>query len=295
MPWLPHKPDLGGLASKAKSAIQNVSGLLSPAAAQAARARAQATLDRLQRSPVAATPAGHALQQYISSQLARGEGIDDLVNEIQERAHQALDKQRRLVAGLVETVNAFRGGDVVRQLRTEVMHGARSGQLRGAEVWDRVTGVLKTPFPFLTWVERRIGPFTIGVCLQAKAGLAAGVGVGEGISGLRHCLACYSRQGGVAVGAIADVDFGVQVSAAPGKPAPGWSITLEAGGGGGYSATAGVSAAFTPTLRQPTLRDTRIFDYTFAGVGASLGGGGGLDVGVSLNFTYSTILTGHLP
>ena len=152
MPPLPYKPDLGGLADKAKSAIKNVTGLLNPAAAQAARARAQATLDRLQRSPVAATPAGQALQQYIASQLARGEGIDELIDELQERADQELGKHKRLVAGLLETLNAFRGRDVVRQLRTEVMHEARLGRLRGAEAWDRVIGVLNTPFPFLTWV-----------------------------------------------------------------------------------------------------------------------------------------------
>jgi hypothetical protein len=53
--------------------------------------------------------------------------------------------------------------------------------------------------------------------------------------------------------------------------------------------------ALTPNPRRPTLRDTRLFDYEFAGLAAGLGGGGGLDISVAFGVTESRVLGGRLP
>jgi hypothetical protein len=290
------KPVVNNLARTVKTALQSKPFVpLTPAAqaaAAAARDRVKETLRKIQSSPLTSTPIGQAFQQFLQDRIANGGDIEDLLDELRVRAREELEKRRHIVACLSDALNLLRNPDLQKQIEREVIEAARTGRLRGSEAWDRVSRILGTPSPFLTWLEHRIGTFTVGMCLQAKGGMAVGGGVAEGISGLRHCLACHFRQYSVAAGAIAGADFGAQLSVSPGKPASGPSFTVEVGGGGGYGATGGGSVAFTPEPRRPTLEDPRVFDYEFAGIAVSLGGGGGLDVSLAFGVTISTILTG---
>jgi hypothetical protein len=286
------------LAQKATSAIKNRPGVPRPAAvAQSVRERVQGALQQIDAAPQAAIPTAQAFRDYMKEKLSRGDDLDDLLQEARTRAREEIDKRRHVVDAAVEVVQLCQPKDRFRRLRIEVIEAARAGQIQGSEAFARVTQILETPYPFLTWVERRIGPLTIGLSLGAKAGLALGVGAAWGISGLRHGIACFSQQTSFSVGLTAGADVGLQVSVAPGRPATGLSCAVEVGLSGGSKGTAGISASFTPTFRKrmPTLRDQYLFDWEFSGLAVSAGTGEGLDLGLALTITDSRTLAGWLP
>jgi hypothetical protein len=294
MPPMYSKPNLTGVAGNVRAGFPNIPHLLNTPAAASARTKAQQALNRISASPIAASPIGQAFQQYLRERLARGEDMEEFLKELHEKACQEIGKRKHIVLNLVEALNLFRGGDTLHRVRNEVIQAAKSGQLTGEQAWERLSKILNTPYPFLTWMGQRVGPFNIGLSVQVKGGMGVGVGYGEGISGLRYCLACFFQQVSVCAGAVADADIGLQLSVSEGSPSGGISFSVEVGGGGGEGATVGASASFTPFPRRPTIQDPRIFDYEFSGVSVGLGGGGGLDVSVAFGITESRILGGQL-
>ena len=285
---------ISGLAGKAKKTAFHTRPTFTTTEgpAQAARARAQAALQKIQSSTLAGSPVVQAFQQYLQDRLSRGEDMDEFIEELKAKAEEEVSKRRHIVSCLASALNLFRGGDKLYRVRHEVVRPARANQLSGSQAWDRLSAILGTPYPFLSWLEGYVGPFTIGAALQAAAGAGVGIGAAEGISGLRHCPASHFRQVSVGAGTIAEVDFGAQLSVSKGKPASGVSYSAEVALGGGHGASGGVTVCFNPTPRRPTLQDQRIFDYEFTGIAVTLGGGGGLNFSVALGATHTTILGG---
>jgi hypothetical protein len=294
MPLSPPRLPAPGVPNRAKNTLDQLKTTLqpSPAVLQDARLRGEAVLRTFQQSPLKDEPVVRAMQDYIKDLLTRGDDPEALVRELKEKAERELASRQHVVRFLGDAVNFVRAKDKQLRLRTDVLRPARTRQLTSAEASERLTSVFKTPFPFLVWAERYLGPMTIGVALQAEGGLAVGVGAVEGLSGLRHHCLCHSMGGSIATGAVAEVDLGVQISASSGKPTAGRDVSVEVSVGGGYSGTLGVTAAFKPTLRRPTLEDNRLVEYEFKGIAVSLGVGGGFDIGVSVGVTQSTMLFG---
>jgi hypothetical protein len=298
MPQPPlRRPPVGDLVQKAKSVIQKRPDVPRPAVAQSARERIQAALQQIDGAPQAVIPTVQAFREYVKDKLSKGEDLDDFFQAARTRAREEIDKRRHIVEAAAEIAQLCQLHGRLQRIRTEVIEAARAGQIRGPEVFARLTQILETPYPFLTWVERRIGPFTVGVSLGAKAGLALGVGASRGIAGLRHGVACFSQQAAFSLGLTAGADVGLQISVAPGRPAAGLSCAVEVGISGGSKGTAGISASFTPTFRKrlPTLRDQALFDWEYAGVAVSAAIGEGVDLGVALTITDSRVLAGPLP
>jgi hypothetical protein len=283
------------LAEKARAAFDKRPDTSREAVSQIVREKARAALQHIESSPLVVVPTVQAFKQYVKDKLSRGEDLEDLLVELRARAKEEADQRRHIVEAGAEIVQLFAVRDRVRRVREEVIQAARAGQIKGSEAWDRVTRILDRPYPFLTWVEQKIGPFTIGLSAQAKVGLAVGVGGGVGISGMRHCLACFFQQASFSIGLTAGGDVGLQLSVAPGRPEPGLSCTIEVGAGGGSKGTAGMSVAFTPIPRQPTLRDSRLFDWKYAGMAISGGTGEGLDLSAAVGLTESRVLPGLVP
>lgn len=294
MPLTPPQLAIPGAPNRAKSALEQAKARLQhpPAALQAAKARGETALRKLQQSPLRDEPVVLAMQEYIKNLLARGDDPDDFVRELREKAERDLASRQHVIRFLGDVLNLVRAKEKQVRLRADVLRAARTRQITSAQAAERLTSIFDTPYPFLAWAERRLGPLTIGVAMQAEAGLAVGVGATEGLSGLRYHCVCHSIGGSIATGAVADVDIGVQLSASSGKPAAGKDVSVEVSLGGGYSGTFSVTAAFKPTLRQPTWDDNRLVDYEFKGASVSLGVGGGFDIGVSVGVTQSTMLFG---
>jgi hypothetical protein len=113
----------------------------------------------------------------------------------------------------------------------------------------------------------------------------------SGVSGLRHCgLFCQFQQYSACVGAVAEAEIALQLSASMGRPEAGISWSVETGIGGGVNATATATVSFTPSLHRPSLREPWICNYEFSGIAVSVGGGGGLDIGVALGATISMVI-----
>jgi len=280
-----------GVANKAKTAIQQRPEIANPAIAEAARRRAQAALHKAQRLPLAASPVATAFHQYLQDRLSAGEDIADFVQEVRKRANEEIDKRRHIVSALGEAVELCRGDGKLSRLRTEVVQPARARRITGPRAWDKITEIVGTPYPFLSLIERRTGPVTIGLALQIEGGAGAGGGMTSGVSGLRHCgLFCESQQYSACVGAVADAEIALQLSVSMGRPESGISWSVETGVGGGANATMAVTASFTPSLHRPSLREPWICDYEFSGIAVSVGGGGGLDIGVALGATISMVI-----
>jgi hypothetical protein len=217
------------------------------------------------------------------------------VRALKEKAERALARHQLAIRFLSDTLTLLRSADRRARLRQDVLRPVRARQLGGPAAFEKITAILGTPYPFLTWVEQHAGPVTVGVALQAEAGLAVGASVMEGLSGLRYHCVCHSIGGSVCAGAVAEVDLGAQLSMSLGKPQPGHDVSVEVTVGAGYNATCGVTAAFKPIPRVPTWQDPSAFDYEFKGAAVSLGVGAGFDIGLSVGVTNSTILIGPVP
>ncbi|MPZ44054.1 MAG: hypothetical protein GEV05_11730 [Betaproteobacteria bacterium] len=285
------RQNIAGIANKAKTAIRQKPKITDSAVISAARSRAQAGLHKFQRLPIGASPVAVAFQHYLQDRLSNGEDIEDFVQEVKQRAEEEIDKRRHIVSALAEAMELCSSKDRLPRLRTDVLQPARARRINGTQAWDKVTEIFATPYPFLSWIERRTGPFTIGLAMQVEGGAGVGGGMTTGISGLRHCaLGCYFQQYSVCVGAVAEAEIALQLSVSAGRPASGVSWGVETGAGGGVNATVSVTASFTPSLHRPSLRESWICDYEFDGLAVSIGGGGGLDIGVALGATFSAAL-----
>jgi hypothetical protein len=289
------KQNIAVVANKAKAAIAQRSKNPSSAVIDAARSRARDALHKTRRLPIAASPLATAFQQYLQDRLNAGEDVADFVQEVRQRAQEEIAKRQHIVSALGDAVELCRGNGRLLRLRSEVLQPVRARRIGGPQAWDKVTEIFATPYPFLSWMERRTGPITIGLALQIEGGAGAGGGMTAGISGLRHSgLCCYFQQYSACVGAVAEAEFALQLSVSMGRPASGISWGVETGVGGGANATATVTASFTPSLHRPSVREPWICHYEFSGIAVSVGGGGGLDIGVALGATMSTILGGKL-
>ncbi len=298
MDFRPAKPQVPNLIKNAQQTFQQIKhGIPNPAASQASRQRAQTFLNNIKKTPFSSSPAGRAFERYIQRQLANGQGLDDFEDQLKARGKQELNRQRHRIAVLSQLIGVVRAGNSPMRLRKEVIEPAKKRQLNGKETWERVSSIVKVPgpFPFLTWVESKVGPMTVGIGMKIQAGLAVGGSWYDGVSGLRHCMACTSVQGSIGVGAIAGADMAIQISLAPGLPTDGWSFTFEVDIGGGAGATGEVAISFKPTIHDPDASSTdvdkgQLFDYAFDSVALSVGGGGGLDLSIAAGLTNTTVL-----
>lgn len=285
----PPRPDV---PNRAKDALLQAKGKLPSGALQAAKARGDAVLSKLQSSPLSAQPVVQAIQEYIKELLARGQDPDELLKKLKDKAEQELASRQHVIRFLSDALNLVRAKDTQMKLLAQVLRPARTRQISSAEASARLTDVLMTPWPFLSWAEQRVGSLTIGVALQAEGGLAVGVGATEGLSGLRYSCLCHSIGGSVCTGAVAELDLGAQLSASLGPPEAGTDVSVEVTVGGGYNATVGVTAAFTPIPRTPTFQEPDPFTYEFKGLAVSLGVGTGFDIGLAVGVTRSSFLLG---
>jgi len=136
-------PVVSNLASKAQKALQNKHKNLDPTVLQAARSRAQATLKNIGGSALAETPVGEALQKFIQSRLAKGEGIDELLEALHERAQSELTRRRGLISDLQEILRTyFFGHGKFMRLRSEVLLPAKAGRLSTTQAWQGIDDIV---------------------------------------------------------------------------------------------------------------------------------------------------------
>jgi hypothetical protein len=292
------------VAARVKAGIPSVAGQAQP--------RVLKALARLRDSPLANSPLGSAVEAWLEQRLQDGDSLDDALASLRAEAAAKVARRANVLQALSAAAGLWRDPDKRRRLRIEVIQAAKTGRLGAAETWDRVTEIVDTSMPFLAWMERRIGaPMTVSLSNQVKAGFVAGVQYAEGISGIRHGVACFTRGVSVSLGVTDEASFGIQIGVALGLPAAGWSYAAEVGLGGGTGGALGASAAFNTALIQPIERDegqvarqvaqrvgrsltAPVIDYTFSGLSASVGSGGGIDLGIAWGASHSRLLAGRI-
>jgi hypothetical protein len=294
-PLRPGTP-ISNLAHTVVSDVQQLKPTtLNAAALQAARLRAQASLARIKNSPLGRSPILPCYEEYIQLQLSRGGDPDEWIKQLAARAKQEAAKRRHITSFLSNALKLFSGPDKQRCIRTDLLQPARTGRLtsqQASDLLDKISGRDKDPYPFLSWCERYLGPLTIGLAVNAEGGAGLGCEGAEGISGLRHHCLCHFRSLSAGVGAYAEADLSLQLSASQGLPMAGLTFDV----GLAFSAASGVSGeiavSFKPTPHRPTLRELWFINYSFDGLAVSIGTGAGFEASATFGGTMSNMLLG---
>jgi hypothetical protein len=182
----------------------------------------------------------------------------------------------------MDIAGCFRDPRRRQRLLHEVLLPAQRSQISGPTAVQRTNQIAGRSV--LGDGDPRFPNWTTGVALAFGAGLFAGVGAVVGICGVRRLRPCSFSACSVGGGAILGGDIGVQVQLAPCTPPQFGGLTLEYSLGGGYNATGSVGIAFAPKnfMTGRTVRDRWQFD----GLALQLGGGGGIDASINIEYCH---------
>lgn len=302
---LPPRPTLPNLPKKVVPGGMGAIKAPSGAAIQAAKARVQKALGKLQgKSPLASSP---LFQQYLQILAEGGPEAEMYVKQLTQRTKEEIERHRHLLGPLSHALRPFQSMQTRKSFMHNVLRPAQTRQLRSQGVWDGVDRYFANEGPgfnFLRWAETNLGPLTISLGVGAEVGAGGGFEAGYAIGGLRHHCVAVTKSTTVAVGAYGELDVSFQIGASQGKPRPGLGLTIDAAGGVKAGLAAEVTVSFAPSLHKPTLEpkpmwdpETKSFiiysgivvDYTFVGVALSLGlgsPGGGVAIGATGSNTF---------
>lgn len=295
-PPLPGKPG-ATLAAQAKQAAERVAGKIQHAAGTVQQGlqhvrpgvglpgKVRGGLDlsalvaRADASMLAGAPTYRELREHLLAVHQR-DGGESLLADFDAMARD----QRRRLEGLVrhglDIAGNFRDPRSRQRLKNEVLLPAQRNQISGPVAMERLTQIAGRVV--LGDGDALFPNWTTGIGIVGSAGLGLGGEVAIGLCGVRNRQPCVFRAAAVSFGATASAEVVVQVQFAPSPPLDFGGLSVGYSLGGGYNATAGVGIAFVPkrVLTGPLFKDRWAFD----GLAVQLGGGGGADLSISLEY-----------
>lgn len=236
-------------------------------------------------SALAGVPAYRSLREHLMAEHQR-DGGESLCRALHEMAHE----ERRKLEGLLrfgqDLAGCFRDPRRRQRLLNEVLLPGQRGQMSGPESIRRTNAIAGRAA--LGDGDARTPRWTVGVGIALGAGLGAGGGAVIGLCGARSQQPCIYRALSIGAGATLEADVAFQVQFAPCRPAEFGGLTLEYSAGGGYNATGSVGVAFAPKPfgEGPGVRDRWAFDS----VALEIGGGGGIDASMNIEYCRVTAL-----
>ena len=190
-------------------------------------------------------------------------------------------------------------------------------RLTSQGVWDAVDWLLDAnnkTLPMLgaagsvmEWAESVFGKLSFSLGVGIEVGAVGGVEHAVAISGLRHHCVAFSKSSTIAVGAYEELTGSVQASVSGGMPENGLGLAVDVSFSAAYGVSGEVTISLAPSFHRPTLTPDKsknwradaifggdvsrglVVDYSFAGLGVSVGPGapgGGASIGYTLSDTF---------